>query len=73
MADVRVNTPRLRSARNDRFEYRFYFALIFAFALPAALIGFALGALRDTGEPNKGPVARALSDAQFLAPMIFRG
>ena len=32
MTDMRVNAPRSRGARQDRLEYRLYFALIFLFA-----------------------------------------
>ena len=72
MADVHVEPPRLRGARQDRVEFRVYFALIFLFALPSALLACGWHLLRH-GTPCKGPIARARTEAQLLAPMIFRG
>jgi hypothetical protein len=72
MADFTVNHPRHRGARTDRLEYRLYFALIFAFALVFAVLGWALAALRGRA-PATGPVARAMAEARQVAPLIFRG
>lgn len=73
MADFTVNHPRHRShPRPARLEYRLYFALIFAFALVFATIGWALALLRGR-RPAAGPVARAMAEARQVAPLIFRG
>jgi hypothetical protein len=72
MADFTVNHPRHRGHRSDQLEYRLYFALIFAVALPFAALGWALDAARGRrGRP--GPVARAIAEARQIAPLIFRG
>ena len=74
MADFTANAPRHRSARADRFEYRVYFALIFAFALVFALLAHLTAPLRPRApRPSLGPVARARAEARQIAPMIFGG
>jgi len=73
MADVRVNAPRMQGGRRNGTEYQVYFALIFFFAFPAALLACLWHQLRPDGTPGKGPIARARAEALFLAPMIFRG
>lgn len=72
MADMRVNAPRLRGARQDRLEYRLYFALIFLFALPTSLVACVVHYARHRTR-CQGPIARARTEARLLAPMIFRG
>lgn len=73
MADFSVNETRPKGhAAQDRFEYRIYFALIFVFALPFAVLGYVWTVVRHARTPAQGPVARAWAEAQQVAPMIFR-
>jgi|JI8StandDraft_2_1071088.scaffolds.fasta_scaffold14923_3 hypothetical protein len=72
MTDMRVNAPRSRGARQDRLEYRLYFALIFLFALPTAMVACVAHYARHRTR-CQGPVARAVEEARRLAPMIFHG
>ena len=72
MTDMRVNSPRLRGARQDRVEYRVYFALIFLFAVPTSLVACCVHYARHRTR-CQGPIARARTEAQRLAPMIFHG
>ena len=73
MADFTVNAPRPRHERGRSWEYRFYFAVIFAFALITGLITWAWRLASTRALPRTGPVGRALKDARVLAPLIFRG
>jgi len=71
MSDHTSDAPILRHARNSKAEFRVYFAVIFLATLPLALLTWALSALRGGRLPEKGPVARAWSQARIITPMIF--
>lgn len=71
MADVTSNTPVTRTARPPRTEFMIYFGIIFVAALPLATIAWVLAAMRGGAMTNKGPVARAWSQARIITPMIF--
>lgn len=71
MADFTSNTPISTRAKPPRAEFTFYFALIFAAALPLAFIAWLLAALKNGDMANKGPIARAWSQARIITPMIF--
>lgn len=66
-APSEASSPRSRS-----FEYRLYFALIFALAAPLALgrwlVALATG---NRSELKKGVVRRAISEAKTTTPFIF--
>jgi hypothetical protein len=61
---------KLRHAPPRR-EYVAYFAIIFLAALPLAFLTWALSALRMLRLPEKGPVARAWTQARIITPHIF--
>ena len=71
MTDLTSHTHIARSHKPPRAEFNVYFTLIFLFALPLAIIAWALSALRGGGLSEKGPVARAWSQARIITPMIF--
>ena len=71
MADISSNTPITSRSKPPRAEFTFYFAIIFLAALPLAVIAWALAALRGGEMTNKGPLARAWSQARIITPMIF--
>ena len=71
MADISSNTPISTRSKPPRAEFTVYFAIIFVAALPLALIAWALAALRGGEMTNKGPLARAWSQARIITPMIF--
>ncbi len=54
-----------------RREYNAYFAIIFVAAIPLAILTWALSAARRLELPEKGPLARAWSQARIITPMIF--
>lgn len=68
-----AGAPARRRAEAERREFAAYFALIFAATLPLALVVWALTALRHLRLPERGPVARAWSQARVITPMIFSG
>lgn len=72
MADYTVNAPRPRAERAQRWEYRLYFAVIFALALATGLLTWSWRLASTGRSPTLGPIGRALKDANVIAPIIFR-
>ena len=70
MADQTTDLPIART-KPPMAEFYTYFALIFAATLPLAALTWALAAARQGRLPEKGPVARAWSQARIITPMIF--
>ncbi|MGR3502063.1 cytochrome PufQ [Pseudaestuariivita sp.] len=70
MTDITSQPPSAKP-KASKAEFRVYFAIIFAAALPFALIAWITHPLHRKGEPNKGPIARAWSQARTVTPMIF--
>ncbi|TNF60454.1 MAG: protein pufQ [Rhodobacteraceae bacterium] len=60
-----------RSHKPPRTEFMVYFAIIFVATLPLACLTWALAALKSGSLTDKGPVARAWSQARIITPMIF--
>ena len=75
MTDLSTDPGPLLRARNcpapPRREFYAYFALIFLATLPLALVTWTLTALRSFRLPEKGPIAKAWSQARIITPMIF--
>lgn len=72
MTDFTSNAPQLRAKANPpKREYYAYFTVIFLAALPLAFLTWALAAARQFALPEKGPIARAWSQARIITPMIF--
>lgn len=72
MTDYSVDVPRGRTRRPNRAEYAVYFALVFAIALPFALVAWSLSPVLGGRTGAAGPLTRALSEARAAATMIFR-
>ena len=64
-------TPVARTRRPPRAEFYVYFAIVFLATLPLACLTWALHALRGGALPERGPVARAWTQARLITPMIF--
>ncbi len=60
-------------AAPPRREYVAYFALIFLATLPLTTLTWVLSALRRMSLPDKGPIAKAWSQARIITPHIFHG
>lgn len=72
MADYTVNAPlHARRSGAPKTEFAVYFAIIFLATLPLATLTWALSALRQGSFTDKGPMARAWSQARIITPMIF--
>ena len=71
MTHTGAMAPAERPRDGLRTEFALYFAIIFAATLPLALLTWALTALRSGRMPERGPVARAWSQARIITPMIF--
>ncbi len=71
MADQTTDVPVVRVGKPPRTEFYVYFAIIFAATLPLATLTWALAAVKRRRIPDKGPVARAWSQARIITPMIF--
>ncbi len=74
MTDFTSDTPlvRAKSAPPKR-EYYAYFTLIFLATLPLTTLTWLLSAARRFELPEKGPVAKAWSQARIITPHIFHG
>lgn len=70
-SDLSVVGTEVRSHKPPRTEFYVYFAIIFAATLPLAVLTWALSAVKAGGLPERGPVARAWSQARIITPMIF--
>ncbi len=72
MTDATTQPPsQTRSHKPPRTEFMVYFAIIFAATLPLACLTWALAAIKSGSLTDKGPVARAWSQARIITPMIF--
>ncbi len=72
MTDMTTQTPtQARSHKPPRTEFMVYFAIIFVATLPLACLTWALAAIKSGSLTEKGPVARAWSQARIITPMIF--
>jgi len=69
MSDHTANGPAQRHKRVPKMEYRFYFGVIFAAALPVTCAASLIGLV--TGQGVKDPVSRALAEARAITPHIF--
>lgn len=74
MTDFTTDTPlaRPKSAPPKR-EYYAYFGLIFLATLPLTTLTWILSAARQMALPEKGPIAKAWSQARIITPHIFHG
>jgi len=74
MTDFTTDTPitRTRTAPPKR-EYYVYFTLIFLATLPLSFLTWGLSAARRMALPEKGPLAKAWSQARIITPHIFHG
>ena len=72
MTDFTSDAPleRSRTAPPKR-EYYIYFAIIFLATLPLALLTWVLSAARQMALPEKGPFAKAWTQARIITPQIF--
>ena len=75
MTDMTSNVAPHAHAQSKRktnqTEFMVYFAIIFLATLPLACLTWALAAIKSRSFTNKGPMARAWSQAQIITPMIF--
>ena len=72
MTDFTTDAPlvRARTAPPKR-EYYAYFTIIFLAALPLAFLTWVLAAARQFALPEKGPFAKAWTQARIITPHIF--
>ena len=74
MSDHTIDLPMsadTRPAKKPTTEFAVYFAIIFAATLPLATLTWALSVVRSGSFKQKGPIARAWSQARIITPMIF--
>ncbi|MXQ09767.1 protein pufQ [Alphaproteobacteria bacterium GH1-50] len=60
-----------KAIKKPTTEFAVYFAIIFIATLPLAIFTWALSVLRSGDLKQKGPVARAWTQARIITPMIF--
>jgi len=74
MTDFTTDTPMVRTkSAPPKREYYAYFGLIFLATLPLSFLTWGLSAARRMELPEKGPVAKAWSQARIITPHIFHG
>lgn len=72
MTDFTTDAPIVRQrATPPKREYYAYFAIIFLAALPLAFLTWGLAAARQFALPEKGPFAKAWTQARIITPHIF--
>lgn len=74
MTDTTVQAPahsREHVKRKNGVEFSVYFAIIFVATLPLATLTWAMHAIKSRSFTDKGPMARAWSQARIITPMIF--
>nr|WP_298975454.1 cytochrome PufQ [uncultured Roseobacter sp.] len=72
MIETAVETPHEGPSRKAvKTEFMVYFAIIFLATLPLATLTWALSAIRTRSFTEKGPMARAWTQARIITPMIF--
>lgn len=72
MIETAADAPHHGPSRKAvKAEFMFYFAIIFVATLPLATLTWALSAIRTRSFTDKGPMARAWTQARIITPMIF--
>ncbi len=72
MTDFTSDAPVLRArTAPPKREYYAYFTLIFLATLPLAFLTWMLTAARRMELPEKGPFAKAWTQARIITPHIF--
>ena len=68
-SNLTTEAPKKRAGLKT--EFMVYFAIIFLATLPLACLTWALAAIRSRSFTDKGPMARAWTQARIITPMIF--
>ena len=68
-SNISTDAPKKRSG--EKTEFMVYFAIIFVATLPLACLTWALAAIKSRSFTDKGPMARAWTQARIITPMIF--
>ena len=71
MDTTATEAPREAPRRKNSVEFSVYFAIIFVATLPLATLTWAMHAIKSRSFTDKGPMARAWSQARIITPMIF--
>lgn len=69
--DDALEAPRHETRRNIKAEFMVYFAIIFVATIPLAMLTWAMQAIKTRSWTDKGPFARAWTQARIITPMIF--
>ncbi len=66
-----AEAPQQAVRRKGQTEFTVYFVIIFIATLPLATLTWAMQAIRTRSFTEKGPMARAWTQARIITPMIF--
>ena len=69
--DLAFQPVKTAPSRRPKTEFMVYFGIIFLATLPLATLTWALSAIQSRALPDKGPIARAWTQARIITPMIF--
>ena len=67
----RRDAPQTQVRPKGNTEFMVYFAIIFVATLPLATLTWAMQAIKSRSLTDKGPIARAWTQAHIITPMIF--
>jgi hypothetical protein len=70
MSDMTSNTPMARTRNAPGWEYKMYFAPIFALSLPLAVLRAGVAAVRSDPTPRPGILADATARAREVTTTI---
>ena len=71
MEDEVGETPPQTARPKGQTEFMVYFVIIFIATLPLATLTWAMQAIKTRSFTDKGPMARAWTQARIITPMIF--
>ena len=66
-----IEAPHPNARRKGQTEFTVYFVIIFIATLPLATLTWLMQAIKTRSFTDKGPMARAWTQARIITPMIF--
>ncbi len=66
-----AEAPQTQVRPKGQTEFAVYFVIIFIATLPLATLTWAMQAIKTRSFTDKGPMARAWTQARIITPMIF--
>lgn len=71
MHEITFSPQQCGGAKRRGIEFRIYYGLIFVLALPVKMVRWIRDIVSARSLKVRGPIARALSEADRVTPIIF--